>query len=477
MRSFIDRLVPRTDDIEAYHQGTLLVLACVLTGLFAAGYALLDLFAGFWVGGATMSVMTVLFFGLAPLFRHTGSVSLVAHLFLGIGTVTIVANAHFAGGPEVLAWLAAVPIAAVLVTNPRAAAVWVAVSVAVAALFASLEARGYAYPIATTPAEDPVWVVLVRAGLPLIVFALARVFHRERERALGGIRARNGDLQDALDRLGRTQARLVQHEKLAALGQVTAGIAHEIKNPLNFVTNFSALNGDLADDLEAALDDPEAAREILAEIRANAARVHAHGERADAIVRSMLAMARKEGGPRRRVALNALVAEAVAAAASGSGPRPAVDVEENYDGLVGTADVAPEEVARAVRNVVGNALDAARAAAPRLDGPPRVRVETAAGDGRVAIRVRDNGPGMAADVRDRVFEPFFTTKPSGEGTGLGLALAYDIVVARHGGSISVESAEREGTMVTLWLPAPTRPRGEDDVNGHGRLGRRSCSTS
>ena len=462
MRTIVHRLVPPTDDVEAYHQGTLLVVACFLTGLFAAFYAALDALYGLWSGAATMALTSALFLGLPPLFRRTGSVALVAHTFLALGTLAVLANAHLAGGADVLAWLAAVPLAAVLLTDGHRGLGWGAAAVGLAALFAVLEGAGYAYPVALTPRNSAAWSALVRAGLPLLVFLLALVFCHERAKAIQTIGAQRARIQDALDRLEETKARLVQREALAALGQVTAGIAHEVKNPLHFVTGFSALNRELAADLRSAIEagDVADATELATEIEANAGRVRHHGERADAIVRSMTAIASKTAAPRRRVGLNGLVAAAVARASTDAGPGAPVPVEEAYDGYVGTADLAPDEVEQAVRHVVANAIDAARASAPRRDGPPRVRVETAVeptaeGD-RLSVRVRDNGPGVAAGLRDRVFEPFYTTKPPGEGTGL--ALAYDVVVGRHGGAITLDSVEGEGTVVTLALPASAVPR-------------------
>ncbi len=460
MRPLAHHLVPPTDDVGAYHQGTLLVAACVVTGLFAAFYAVVDATFGLWVGAGVMAAAAVLFLGLAPVFGRTGSVPLVAHSFLAVGTVAVVVNAHVAGGAEVLAWLAIVPLAAVLLTDGHRGVVWGGVAVGLAVLFAVLEGAGYAYPVSWTPRDRPVWTALVRGGLPLLVYLLALVFCRERTQALATIGAQKAEIQDALDRLEEAQARLVQRETLAALGQVTAGIAHEVMNPLNFVTNFSTLNQELAADLRAALDagDRAEATALAAELEANAERVHHHGERADAIVRSMSAVGPRTAGPRRRVGVNGLVAAAVARAAADAGAGAPVPVEEAYDGYAGTADLAPDEVGQAVRHVVANAIDAARAAAPRRDGPPRVRVETAREGDRVLVRVRDNGPGIAADLRDRVFEPFYTTKPPGEGTGLGLTLAYDVVVGRHGGALELDSAAGEGTMVTVSLPASAAPR-------------------
>ncbi|GAB5535981.1 MAG: hypothetical protein Rubg2KO_22300 [Rubricoccaceae bacterium] len=459
MLSLIRQLVPHTDDVEAYHQGTLLVLACILTGLFSVLYAVLDALSGLWVGVVTMSVSAVLFFALPPVFRFTRSVSLVAHLFLGLGTTTILVNAQYTGGVEVLVWLAAIPIAAMLTLKGREAEIWVVVAVVAAGGMAGLEALGHQYHVTLVPSEQTALLIGTRAGLPAIIYFLTLVFRTERERASQALRTQNEDLQTALHRLERTQDRLVQHEKLAALGQVTAGIAHEIRNPLNFVSNFSGLNQELADDLQQAIvsGNPTEALELAQHVRDNAERVHHHGERAEAIVRSMLALADRRTSPRQRVGVNPLVADAVARAVNDAPSRPPITVEESYDGLAGTMDVTPEEVERAVRHVVDNAIYAARNAAPRLDGPPRVSVETVASPDRVAIRIRDNGAGVAEADRERLFEPFYTTKPAGEGAGLGLALTYDVIVTRHAGAISVDSKDGEGTMITLSLPAATAP--------------------
>ena len=458
MKALVHRLVPHTEDVEAYHQGTLLVLACFLTGLFAAGFAALDAALGQWAGAVSMGVAAVLFVLLPPLFQRTGAVDLVAHLFLSLGATVVVANAHVTGGAAVLAWLAILPLAAVLILDSPKSMAWGVVSVGLAALFVVLEARGHDYPAPPDGIGGTVWAVAARAGLPLLVYWLALAFCGERAKALATIRQQSDRLRDALGRLEEAKDQLVQQEKLAALGQVTAGVAHEVKNPLNFVINFSSLNGELVGELRTAVEAGDLG-EVVAladEIGANAARVHEHGQRADAIVRSMATVASREPSPRRRVGLNALVADAVARAAAEAGPGAPLPVEEAYDGLAGTVDVAPEEVERAVRHVVGNAIDAAREAAPRVDGPPRVRVETVAEDDRVLIRVRDNGPGIPEALQGRVFEPFYTTKQDGQRTGLGLALAHDVVVLRHGGQIVLDSIERAGTMVTIALPAPAR---------------------
>ena len=444
-------------DVEAVHRATLLVLACHLTGGFSAAYAVLHACARFTVGAVTMAVVTVAFFALPPLLRRTGSTPTVAHLFVLVGVVAIVVPTYFSGGEAILPWLAAVPIVGVLLGGMRAGLWWTVASVALTALFTVLWQHGHVFPDPLLPSMRPVWMLLVRVGLPCIVFGLALVFQREKERAFGAFHARHSELAEALDELEQAQARLVQQEKLASLGQLTAGIAHEIKNPLNFVTNFSAFNVELAGELRVALRDGNlaVAKELLDEVEANAGRVHRHGRRADAIVQAMLAHAQTERGVREVVDLNALVAEQAERVACRPSERPfdaRVAIEIAPGASVGTVEVAREEIARALQNVIDNAVYAAGSIPSCPDRPPRVRVETARERGAVVVRVRDTGPGVPPELRARVFEPFFTTKPSGEGIGLGLSLSHEIVHARHGGTLDVEDDPAGGTVVVLTLP-------------------------
>ena len=285
------------------------------------------------------------------------------------------------------------------------------------------------------------------------------------------VEARTAELAASLDRLRAAQARLVQQEKMASLGALTAGIAHEIKNPLNFVTNFASLTGELAEEL-AETDDPEEQRELLADVRSNVEKIEAHGRRADAIVRAMMAHARGGSGERRTVALAPLVEEYAALALHGARSRhPGAELALHLDlADAGLVEAAPEEIGRVLVNLLDNAFDAVRAHA---DGPPpAVRVATAREDGHAVVRVADGGPGMAPEVAARVFEPFFTTKPTGEGTGLGLSLSHDIVAQGHGGTLTVETAPGEGATFTLALPSAEPPAADASASGAGAsLGR------
>ncbi|WP_412069611.1 ATP-binding protein [Rubrivirga sp. IMCC43871] len=255
--------------------------------------------------------------------------------------------------------------------------------------------------------------------------------------------------------LEAAQGRLLHAEKMASLGALTAGIAHEIKNPLNFVTNFAGLTVELADEL-AATTDPAERQALLDDIRQNAGTIEAHGRRADAIVASMMAHARNGTGERRPVDLDAFVDEHVDLAWHGQRARdPGAEaaIVRDYGGA-GAVEGVPQELGRVLVNLLSNAFDAVaeRAAGAGDAYAPTVTVSTRAAAGGVEVRVADNGPGMAPDVAAKVFEPFFTTKPPGQGTGLGLSLSHDIVAQGHGGTLAVETAEGEGATFVLTLP-------------------------
>jgi PAS domain S-box-containing protein len=282
-------------------------------------------------------------------------------------------------------------------------------------------------------------------------------------------------LEASLEELRATQVRLVHQEKMASLGRLTAGVAHELRNPLNFVNNFAQLNLELVADLQNALaeSDAEAARETAADVEQNTLKIHEHGQRASAILQGMTEHARiapeDRGQQRRPVDLNALVEEQAALAAEAhrqrAPARPARLVQD-YGADVGTVEVVSAEISRVVQNLLSNAFDAVeeRAAREPPGSPyePTVTVRTRREEGGVVVTVTDNGAGIAEAVRDRVFEPFFTTKPPGSGhPGLGLSLAYDAVTHGYGGSLTAEGAEGDGATFRLRLPVHGVRPGEE----------------
>ena len=287
----------------------------------------------------------------------------------------------------------------------------------------------------------------------------------ERKHAEEAIRTARDAAEAALRDLQTAQTSLVQAQKMAALGQLTAGIAHEIKNPLNFVNNFSALSEDLIDELEdvlkpAALDSKtrEETDELTHMLKGNLEKVVQHGKRADSIVKNMLLHYREGSGERRPVNLNALVDESLNLAYHGARAENQefkIRLERSFDPATGEVDLFPQEVTRALLNMISNGFYAATKREAKIgfdEYEPTLSVATKNLGNSVEITIRDNGSGIPPEVREKMFNPFFTTKPPGEGTGLGLSLSYDIVVKQHAGSIEVDTQPGEFTEFRVILP-------------------------
>ncbi|NUM78895.1 hypothetical protein HUU40_31440, partial [candidate division KSB1 bacterium] len=281
------------------------------------------------------------------------------------------------------------------------------------------------------------------------------------------LEAAKAQVEAALANLKKTQGQLVQAEKMASLGQLTAGIAHEIKNPLNFVNNFAALSVDLAKELREELikrkaknvngDDFADVDELLDMLEQNAEKINHHGKRADGIVHAMMQHARGGKGERQPTDVNRLVEEYVNLSYHGMRakiPDFNVTIEQDFGGLDGKIEMVPQDIGRVLLNLLSNAFDAVRERAQSGDGEysASVTVSTRTVDGAVEIRVHDNGGGIPEEVREKIFEPFFTTKPTGSGTGLGLSLSFDIVTQGHGGTLTVESTQGEGATFVVTLP-------------------------
>jgi len=289
----------------------------------------------------------------------------------------------------------------------------------------------------------------------------------ERKRAEAEIRAARDAAEAALADLRRAQDRLIQSEKMASLGQLTAGIAHEIKNPLNLVNNFAGLSVELLDELKEAADpgiatlDEDTRAEIdetIQMLTGNLEKIAEHGRRADGIVKSMLEHSRGVSGERREVDLNALLDGALNLAYHGARAQDAsfnITLKRDLDPALKQIELAPQEMTRVFLNLFGNGFYAANKRA-RGDGEtgyrPTLQVSTRDLGEAVEVRVRDNGTGIPSEIRDQLFQPFFTTKPTGEGTGLGLSISYDIVTQQHSGTIAVDSEPGEFTEFTIRLP-------------------------
>jgi signal transduction histidine kinase len=329
-------------------------------------------------------------------------------------------------------------------------------------------------------------VPMLREGVPIGVLSLTRKDVRpftdkqievattfadqaaiaiENVRLFKSVEARTRELTASLERLRATQDRLVQTQKLASLGQLTAGIAHEIKNPLNFVNNFSTLSAELIDELQDTLKGlpfTDKARgeinDLTTTLRGNLDKVVQHGKRADAIVKNMLLHSREGSGEHRVVDINSLVEESLNLAYHGARAEKQgfnINLERSLDPNAGEADVFPQDITRALLNLISNGFYAATKRNAETNGgdyEPTLAAATKNLGDRVEITIRDNGTGIPPEVKDKMFNPFFTTKPTGEGTGLGLSISHDIIVKQHGGTIEVDTRPGEFTEIRAILP-------------------------
>ena len=295
-------------------------------------------------------------------------------------------------------------------------------------------------------------------------FAHQAVIAIENVRLFKSVEDRTRELAASLENLRTTQDRLVQTQKLASLGQLTAGIAHEIKNPLNFVNNFSGVSSELIDELQDTLksisiDDKRRVEitELMDTLRGNLDKVVQHGRRADSIVKNMLLHSREGSGDHRVVDINALVDESLNLAYHGARAEKQgfnITLQRSFDPKAGEADLFPQEITRALLNFISNGFYAAsKRCAETNDGHEPILAATTKNLGdRVEIAIRDNGTGIPPDVKEKMFNPFFTTKPAGEGTGLGLSISHDIIVKQHGGSIEIDTQPGAFTEIRVILP-------------------------
>jgi two-component system, NtrC family, sensor kinase len=300
--------------------------------------------------------------------------------------------------------------------------------------------------------------------LMTIAFLVANRF-RLKKKSETVLASKNAELVHTIDRLKATQTQLIQSEKMASLGELTAGIAHEIQNPLNFVNNFSEVNREMLEELKAESEKPKAERdeqletELINDLIENEQKINHHGKRADAIVKGMLQHSRSQSGHKEPTDLNVLADEFMRLSYHGIRAKDKsfnAEMVTHFDPNLPKANVSQQDMGRVMLNLFNNAFYAVnqKAKTAGADYKPEISVSTfTPPSGGWGVKVKDNGVGMSPQVKDKIMQPFFTTKPTGEGTGLGLSLTYDMVVKGHGGNIQVESIEGEGSQFTIKLPA------------------------
>ena len=281
---------------------------------------------------------------------------------------------------------------------------------------------------------------------------------RNKQRSNTRLTTKNTEIVNTLEQLKQTQTQLIQSEKMASLGELTAGIAHEIQNPLNFVNNFSEINKELLTEMKDEIDKGnfEEAKAIAKDIIDNEEKINHHGKRADIIVKGMLQHSRSSSGQKEPTDINALADEYLRLAYHGLRAKEKsfnADIKTDFDNSIGKINIIPQDIGRVVLNLINNAFYAVdeKKKMNQNGYEPIVSLSTKKNNGKVEIRVADNGNGIPQKVLDKIFQPFFTTKPTGQGTGLGLSLSYDIVKA-HGGEIKAETKENVGTAFIIQLP-------------------------
>src|ERR1019366_6784284 len=315
------------------------------------------------------------------------------------------------------------------------------------------------------------WAYIIY-GLLLIVLAFSvdryvrrRLVQKERERSRARELEQAKEIEKAYHELKATQQQLIQSEKMASLGELTAGIAHEIQNPLNFVNNFSEVNKELLAELkdEIKKGNLDEVNSIADDVISNEEKINHHGKRADAIVKGMLQHSRSSTGAKESTDINALAAEYLRLAYHGLRAKDKdfnAEMKTDFDNSIGKINIIPQDIGRVLLNLFNNAFYAVTEKAKQQPNglpagqagyEPTISVSTKKINNTVELTVKDNGNGIPQKVIDKIFQPFFTTKPTGEGTGLGLSLSYDIIKA-HGGEIKVETKEGEGSEFMIKLP-------------------------
>ncbi|MFC0875352.1 sensor histidine kinase [Saccharicrinis sp. FJH2] len=465
-------------DEEEIQRRSILILLVGLTSFFGLIYSFIYVFLGvskamtaimFYIG---FSIVNLLVYYLTKKYNLFRSAQLIGILLFP--TLTHILNGGFDQSSVVVLAAMLSPLGALMFHTPKTARLFFFFFIAV--VFISTVVDIF-YPLQRIEIPNQIRMVFYFFNIAIITsisFFLLLKFVSDNERFKSILKIKNRELtnekikvEKALNDLQLTQKQLIHNEKMASLGELTAGIAHEIQNPLNFVNNFSEVSHELIDELKEEMEkgNQKAINEILQDITGNLEKITHHGKRAEGIVKSMLQHSRGSTGQKKLTDLNTLADECLRLSYHGLRAKDKsfnADFKLHADEALPELNIIPQDIGRVLLNLINNAFYACtersrnavnEASAKSDDGfRPSVIVSTKKLGNKLEIRVKDNGTGIPDNVKDKIFQPFFTTKPTGQGTGLGLSLSYDIITKGHNGSITCNSKQDEGTEFIVSLP-------------------------
>lgn len=456
---------------ESSRKARLAVGVYLVVAIFALSYSIISIVIDYWGGIASQLPLLVVTLICLFLYKSKVKPDLVAFLFFTEAIISISITIYYSGGFNsfILPWLATTPIVALLVSGKRMGMYTLFGQLTMLTMFYFFEVYDIRPPVRYVADFPDLFILSCQAGLILLLYAIANFFETGKSEAMGLMTKKNDELEHTIEKIKNMQEQLVQQEKLASLGHLTAGISHELKNPLNFVNNFSELSAELIQEAREEIESVRAYRDtpqqdealhevevILNDIEANLQTIHKHGSRADSIIKSMLQHSRGSGVIMEPTQLNPLLKEFVNLSYHGmrAGDRPFdVEIEFDLDESIGEVPVIAEDFSRVMVNLCNNAFDAMREKLKKDNTEnyiPKLFVRTIQKDQIINVIIEDNGPGIPENLRKKILQPFFTTKKGTEGTGLGLYITNDIIKA-HGGMLIIQSEENSFTRFIIEL--------------------------
>ncbi len=442
---------------EKYRSARILVIVLLLTSVFNLLGIFSSIAINFKYSGYLLFVSGFVCLILVFAFRYGLSFRITTYIYLAVGFVQIFLQAWWGGGLESPSTVALflIPSIAVLLIGSRDATYWLVISIA-GVLFLFYYEKTYGQlPELYDVSKRVNYLLNGTIGMMICIFTIILSIDREKNLYHKTLVYKNEELRVS-------QNRLILTEKLASLGELTAGIAHEIQNPLNFVTNFSELSVDLMKDIQEEMGkeniDKGYVKEMMVDLTDNQEKIKHHGRRASSIVKGMLEHSRSGTGAKQMTDVNVIIKEFLALSFHGKRAKEVnfySDYKMDFDKNLPQINVVPQEIGRVILNLINNAFYAVNEKTKTVSDKnyePLVTVSTKRIGNIIEIIVKDNGNGIPDKIKDKIFQPFFTTKPTGEGTGLGLSLSYDIVTKGHGGELKVESEEGEGAAFIVKLP-------------------------